>query len=193
MTEHSELMPSRRIAITFAQPDIIYDIPEPLLDTWGGDPFLAIKNVGFFFRVVLPVNLTDGSTVDFGTWLEVHVEDFRTAWQTWNSAEYADLSVEGYVANAIAPWGEMPHALVRAAVVDVEEIPHLVSTASPIVTRILEETWPAEEVLAPYADLLSEEPAPDASERRAKAGDRSLLAAHPDHEDRGLIEPVENG
>jgi hypothetical protein len=193
MTEDSELTPPRRIAITFAQPDVIHDIPEPLLETWGGDPFLAIKDVGFFFRVVLPVKLTDGSTVDFGTWLEVHIEDFRTAWRTWNFAEYADLSVEGYVANAIPPWGELPHALVRAAVVDVEEIPHLVSTANPIVTRILEETWPAEEVLAPYADLLSEEPAADTSARRATAGDRSLLAAHPDHEDRGLVEPVENG
>jgi hypothetical protein len=193
MTESSDARPTNRIAITFAQPDVIHDIHEALLETWGGDPFLAIKNVGFFIRVVLPVKLSDGSIVDFGTWLEVHSEDFRTAWRTWNAPEYADLSVEGYVANEIAPWGRLPHELVTASVVDVDEIPHLVSTANPIVTRILEETWPAEEVLAPYADLLSEEPAPDASEGRAKAGDRSLLAAHPDHQDRGLVEPVENG
>jgi hypothetical protein len=181
MTETNETPSTNRIAITFAQPDVIHDIPEALLETWGGDPFLAIKDVGFFVRVVLPVKLDDGSIVDFGTWLEVHSEDFRTAWRTWNAPEYADLSIQGYVDNEIGPWGRLPHELITAAVVNPDEIPHLVSTTNPLVTRILEETWPAAEVLAPYAGVLD-----------GTSGDRSLLAAHPDHEDRSLVEPVQD-
>ena len=61
----------RPLSITFEQPDVIDQIHPQLLETWGGDPFLAIKNVGFFLRVILPVKLTDGFAIDFGTWLEI--------------------------------------------------------------------------------------------------------------------------
>ncbi|MGA2512848.1 MAG: DUF2199 domain-containing protein [Candidatus Limnocylindrales bacterium] len=148
----------RPLTVTFEQPDVIFDIREELLDTWGEDPFLAIKDVGFFLRVILPVKLTDGFSVDFGTWLEVHSNDFRTAWQTWNAPEYADLDIEGYVANAIEPWKKLPHALVRATVRDVDQVPYLVSCDDELVTRILGETWPHADVLAPYAHLLKAGP-----------------------------------
>jgi len=148
----------RSLAITFADPDVLLDVPEELLDTWGKDPFLAIKTIGFFLRVVLPVRLDDGSWVDFGTWLEIHSEDFRTAWQTWNAPEYADLVVEGYVANRIAPWGEFPHVLVKAIVRDADEVPVLSSCPDPKVMAIIDGAWPRDEVLTPYADLLRDEP-----------------------------------
>ena len=98
----------RPLSVTFEQPDVIFEIHPELLDTWGEDPFLAIKGIGFFVRVVLPVRLTDGFAVDFGTWLEVHSEDFRQAWRTWNFPEYKDLVLEGYLGNEIAPWGSCP-------------------------------------------------------------------------------------
>ena len=144
----------RSLAITFADPDVLLEVPAELLDTWGKDPFLAIKTIGFFLRVVMPVRLDDGSWVDFGTWLEIHSEDFRTAWQTWNAPEYTDLSVEGYVANKIAPWGQFPHVLVKAIVRDADEVPVLSSCSDPQVMRIIEESWSRDEVLAPYADVL---------------------------------------
>lgn len=145
---------SRSIAITFAKPDVTFDIHPELLQTWGDDPFLVIKDVGFFLRVVLQVRLDDGSRVDFGTWLEIHSEDFRTAWQTWNFPEYADLAVEGYLANSIDPWGQLPHVLVKATVRDVDEVPVLTSCPEFDVMRIIDGIWPRDEVLAPYADLL---------------------------------------
>ena len=144
----------RSVAITFTHPDVIFDIHPELLDTWAEGPFLAIKTIGFFLRVVMPVRLDDGSWVDFGTWLEIHSEDFRTAWQTWNAPEYTDLSVEGYVANKIAPWGQFPHVLVKAIVRDADEVPVLSSCSDPQVMRIIEESWSRDEVLAPYADVL---------------------------------------
>ncbi len=99
-----------------------------LLETWGGDPFLAIKNVGFFLRVILPVKLSDGFAIDFGTWLEIDNEDFRTAWQTWNFPEYKDLEIEGYVANQIAPFDRFPHALAKVTVREPEQVPYLTSS-----------------------------------------------------------------
>ncbi len=148
----------RPFSITYDLPDVTFEIEPPLLDTWGEDPFFAIKNVGFFVRVLLPVQLTDGFSVAIGTWLEIDADDFRKAWQTWNFPEYADLSFEGYVANAVAPWGAFPHALVRALVRDADQVPFLASSDDPTITRILGETWPHSEVLAPYADLLKAEP-----------------------------------
>jgi hypothetical protein len=133
---------SRSIAITFAKPDVVFDIHPELLQTWGDDPFLAIMDVGFFLRVVLQV------------WLEIPDEDFRTAWQTWNFPEYADLAVEGYLANSIDPWGRFPHVLAKATIRDVDEVPVLTSCPDLDVMRIIDGIWPRDAVLAPYADLL---------------------------------------
>ena len=148
----------RPLSVTFEQPDVISDIMPELLQTWGGDPFLAIKDVGFFLRVILPVKLSDGYAVDFGTWLEIADEDFRTAWRTWNFPEYKDLAVEGYVANDIAPWGRLPHRLVRAVVRDMNQVPYLTSCDDETIGRILADEWPHADVLGPYADVLRSEP-----------------------------------
>jgi len=172
MSGHGREPERRHIAITFTEPDVVYEIHKELLDTWREGPFLAIKTVGFFLRVVMPVKLTDGSVVDFGTWLEIHMEDWRKAWRIWNFPEYADLEVQGYVGNDIAPWGRIPHALVKAVVRDVEEVPCLVACEDPLTTRILEEEWPAQEILGCYEEVLRDEPRPAGSERRVAAGKR---------------------
>jgi hypothetical protein len=146
------------LSITFEMPDVIFQIEPELLDTWGSDPFLAIKNVGFFLRVILPIQLSDGYAINFGTWLEIAGEDFRKAWQSWNFPEYKDLEIEGYVANDIKPFGEFPHALVKATVRDMADVPHLTSSKNEIISGILTETHPHAGVLQPYADLLKSEP-----------------------------------
>jgi hypothetical protein len=148
----------RPLSVTFEQPDVVFDIEPELLETWGGDPFLAIKNVGFFVRVILPVRLTDGFAVDFGTWLEVYNEDFKNAWQTWNFPEYKDLVLEGYVANKIEPWGKLPHGMVKAAVRDMEQVPYINSAENPDIARIIGDVWPHADVLKSYSELLKTEP-----------------------------------
>jgi hypothetical protein len=147
----------RPFSVTFEQPDVIDEIHPELLDTWGGDPFLAVKTIGFFIRVILPVKLTNGFAVDFGTWLEVYNEDFRRAWQTWNFPEYKDCEIEGYIGNLIPPFDKFPHALVKATVRDPEQVPYLTSSENEVVTRLLTDTWPHAKVLAPYAELLKSE------------------------------------
>ena len=144
----------RPFSIVFEQPDVISQIEPELLDTWGSDPFIAVKNVGFFVRVILPVQLSDGYSVAFGTWLEVDSDDFREAWKVWNAPEYTGLTMEGYVANEIAPWNQFPHALVRAIVRDAEQVPFLESSDDPLFTRILGDTLPHAEVLPYYAAML---------------------------------------
>jgi Uncharacterized protein conserved in bacteria (DUF2199) len=144
----------RPFSIVFEQPDVVSQIEPELLDTWGTDPFIAIKNVGFFVRVILPVQLTDGFSVEFGTWLEVRDDDFREAWKVWNSPEYSGLVIEGYMANEIEPWSPFPHAMIRAAVRDVDQVPYLVASDAPLFARILGEVEPHADVLAPYASLL---------------------------------------
>ncbi len=147
----------RPLSITFEQPDVFDQIHPALLETWGGDPFLAIKNVGFFLRVILPVKLDGGFAIDFGTWLEIDNEDFRTAWQTWNFPEYKDLEIEGYVANQIAPFDRFAHALAKVTVREPEQVPYLTSSEDEAFTKLLTDTWPHAKVLAPYADLLKSE------------------------------------
>ena len=152
------------LSVTFEKPDVIYDINPILLDTWGDDPFLAIKDVGFFVRVLLPVALTDGFSVEFGTWLEVAAEDFREAWRTWNYPEYRDLVLDGYVGNTIAPWARFRHALTTAVVTDPSRVPIVASSANEDVNAILARTWPHAEVLRPYADLLRADATPPLAE-----------------------------
>jgi hypothetical protein len=152
------------LAVTFEEPDVIHDIHPELLQVWGGDPFAVIKDVGFFVRVVLPIKLSDGFAVDFGTWLEVSSEDFRKAWQTWNFPEYKDLVIEGYLANVIAPWPEFPHALVKASVRDLDEVPVVTSSSHGDVMAIMNIEWPHARILTPYADMLRAEPMPAATD-----------------------------
>ena len=148
----------RPFSITFGLPDVIFEIPDTLLQTWGDDPFLAIKDIGFFVRVILPVKLTDGFAVNFGTWLEINAEDFRKAWQMWNFPEYADLEFQGYVANEIEPWKPFPHALVKATVREMEQVPYLTGAENAAFVKLLGETWPHADVLKHYTELLKLEP-----------------------------------
>ena len=131
----------------------------PSIDSvgWTGDRrqhLFAVKTDGSGE----PVQLTDGFSVAFGTWLEIADEDFRHAWQIWNAPEYADLAIEGYVANEIEPWNPFPHAMVRAVVRDVEQVPYLATSDDPLFARILGETLPHADVLTHYAKLLKSDP-----------------------------------
>jgi hypothetical protein len=146
----------RPFSITFTLPDVHYDIHPELLDTWGDDPFLAIKDVGFYLRVLLPVKLTDGYSVNFGTWLKIDPEVFHAAWNKWNFPEYKDFAFDGLLANRLEPWKPTLRTHVKAKVLDVAQVPFVVESPDPLGTRIITETWPHDEVLLPYADLLKE-------------------------------------
>ena len=138
--------------VRFKRPDAVFAIPGDDLAgrVWGDDPLLAVKDVGFFVRTLLPVKLTGGYTVTFGIWLTVESDVLYQAYQVWHASEYADLEISGEVANALPNWGEaVVGGRVSTEVRDPDQIPYVCGSDDPLILRILTDEWPHDEVL-PY-------------------------------------------
>lgn len=111
------------------------------------DALMLVKDEGAFLRVLLPVRLSSGKDLVFGTWMRVSEDDARRAYDLWDDASYADLRLEGELANAIKPWGERLLAPVTAVVRDVNEIPYVESSPDPFVAQVIDEEWDHDRVL----------------------------------------------
>jgi hypothetical protein len=123
--------------------------------TWGGDYLLQVQGVGAFVRCLLRVELNHESSVTFGTWLSVHPDDLRRAHQLWDDERYAGLVLDGYLANAIEPWGqEIYRAPARAAVRKIAHVPYLVNSVHPVLAKVLGQAWDRNEVLRDMAQPL---------------------------------------
>jgi hypothetical protein len=136
--------------IRFALPDPVLDVPEAEREerTWGNDVLLQVQAVGCFVRVLLPVHLTGGYTVTFGTWLGVTPEDLRRSYEVWEQPAYMSLELEGRLANAVPPWGAAVFAKPASARVrDPNQAPYLESSPDPQLSDVLSREWPHEEVL----------------------------------------------
>lgn len=125
--------------------------------TWktDGDPnaavMMLVPEVGAFVRALLPVQLTDGYTVTFGVWVGVHPDDLRQAFDTWWTPEYADLRIEGRLANALPAW-EVFGVPVNLAVIDQESTPFCVGSSDQELASVLSAEWDHETVLAGLPD-----------------------------------------
>jgi len=87
---------------------------------------VGAEGVGVFVRVMLPVRLTEGFQITYGTWLALlNRADFDRARRLWHSDEYSSLVLEGVLANAIEPWGPPLMTRARAAVRDVNQVPYV--------------------------------------------------------------------
>lgn len=149
------------------QPDehdrhIRFRLPDPVLahpgsesadDTWGvvnGDPmqstFLMVQNVGCFVRALLPVQLTGGYAVTFGVWVAIREEDLRHAYETWWTPTYADLTIDGYLANDLLPFG-LGGRPVRIEVRDENTLPECTSSTDPELAHVMHTTWDHRTVL----------------------------------------------
>jgi hypothetical protein len=134
----------------FELPDAVLELPaEQRKDrTWGGDYLLQVQGVGAFVRCLLRVELSHESSLTFGTWLSVHPEDLRRAHALWDDPGYAELRLEGYLANAIEPWGQAVYrAPARAVVRDVAHVPYLLDSSHPVLAKVLGQAWDRDEVL----------------------------------------------
>lgn len=126
--------------VAFAEPDRPRKSPH--------DALLIVEKEGTFLRVLLPVQLSSGSELVFGTWLRVDEDDARRAFKVWNEPSYADLRLEGELANAIKPWGHrLLGAKVTAGVRHVDEIPYVDGSPDPYVARVVGEEWEHDRVL----------------------------------------------
>ena len=108
---------------------------------------MQVPDLGRFVRVLLPVHLTDGYTVTFGTWLGVHPDDLNRAFNVWWQPEYQDLRLEGRLANALPKWGLLG-ALAATVVQDTDATPCVAHSSDPILSRVLAEEWSHAEILA---------------------------------------------
>jgi hypothetical protein len=106
-----------------------------------------VPGVGPFVRCLLPVHLTGGHTLTFGVWVGVPPDLLQEAFRRWTAPDYADLVLDGRLANALPGWGLLA-APVRATVRDPEETPYCTSSPDPDLQRVLTARWPHEEVLA---------------------------------------------
>jgi hypothetical protein len=131
-------------------PDPVLAIPEPERADriWGGDTLLQVQAVGAFVRVLLPIRLTDGHSLTIGTWLAIDPAQLGQVWENWNTDEYRRLVLDGYLANAIEPWGtSLLGAPASARVRDPEELPYLTDSQDPELKRVLTDEWPHDPIL----------------------------------------------
>lgn len=138
-------------------PDPVLAVPpeERAGRTWGNDTHLQVQGVGAFVRVLLPIRLTGGYSLTVGTWLAIDPAVFRSVWEGWESEAYSSLVLEGFLANAIPPWGDtVLGAPATATVRDPKLNPYVTSSPHPVLGEVLATEWPNEDVLAPYEGLL---------------------------------------
>src|SRR4051794_38594783 len=138
----------------FTLPDAVLALPdrERTEGTWmshadaSSSVMMQVPGCGAFVRVLLPVRLTGGHLAMFGVWLGVSPDDLQHAARVWWEPEYADLVLEGEVANTLPMWGLLS-APVRTLVRDPDETPYCESSSDPQLTKVLTEEWPHAQVL----------------------------------------------
>lgn len=136
--------------------DVRFQLPDPVLHTaeqhrvegaWLShkDPnssiMMQIPEMGAFVRALLPVRLTEGHSVRFGVWVSVHPHDAERAASVWLEPEYKDLTLTGYLANRIEPWGLLASP-VDLAVRNVDHTPYCVSSSNIELEQVLTGSWP---------------------------------------------------
>jgi len=107
---------------------------------------MQVPHVGPFVRALLPVRLTGGYTVTFGVWVAIRPDELQRAFAVWWEPGYADLRLDGFLANAVQPWGLL-YAPVSLEVRDPEHSPYCSASSDPELARVLADAWPHEEVL----------------------------------------------
>jgi hypothetical protein len=108
---------------------------------------LQVPNVGPFVRCLLPVSLTGGYRVTFGVWILVHPDDFQRAFRVWWEPDYAQLVLDGWLANHLPTWDCFASS-VHATVLDSEHTPYITSSNDDTLSGVLHQEWPHDPVLA---------------------------------------------
>jgi hypothetical protein len=110
---------------------------------------MAVKDLGSFIRILIPVRLSRGYSVTYSAWLSVYPDDLHKAWEVWTVPEYEQLRLQGVLANKLPPWETETYIKpLEAAVLNVEHTPYAVDSSDGFMRRLLQEEWPHEQVLA---------------------------------------------
>ncbi|WP_155859323.1 DUF2199 domain-containing protein [Cellulomonas sp. KRMCY2] len=134
-----------------------FTLPDPALepgpwhdaeDWWMNDGdartsvFMQVPGLGSFVRALLPVQLGRSHKLTFGVWIGVTPDDLKRASEVWWEPEYAELVIDGRLANALPPDIEVG-APVRLVVRDPEHTPYCDSSTDPRLQSLLTSTWAA--------------------------------------------------
>lgn len=66
----------------------------------------------------------------------------------WWRPQYSELRLDGHLADALPPWGEVLVAKAATATVQhPDEVPYLTGSSDQLVERILRAEWPHEQIL----------------------------------------------
>lgn len=107
---------------------------------------MQVTGVGAFVRALLPVRLSGGYSVTFGVWIGIDPSELQRVFEVWWKPEYAQLKLNGHLANEVMPWGLL-RAHVTLGVRDPDQTPYCVSSADPGLNALLSEEWEHTEVL----------------------------------------------
>jgi hypothetical protein len=142
----------RELDYRFKLPDPLLAIPESeRADRIGGlgSDMVGAPEIGIFVRVLLPVTLSEGYSIRYGTWLGLTSrEHFERARDLWHAPEYPSLTLTGILANAIEPWGKPLMTSVRVGVRAAHEVPYVEAFKDPEMGKVLTETWSRSWVLS---------------------------------------------
>jgi hypothetical protein len=135
--------------IRSALPDPVLALPAERREELGDQrSLLRLDDLGAFIRCLMPVRLSAGSMITYSAWLQVDPASERQARKVWNEPAYAELRLEGTIANAIKPWGQISGEPARAEVRDTGILPYLVAEPGTLLERVLTETWDRDDVLS---------------------------------------------
>jgi hypothetical protein len=133
--------------VRFGLPDPLVLAPQEVRDTmWRTEIMIQAEGHGAFVRALLPVRLTGGYTVTYGLWLGVHPQEMHRALAAWHAPTYPDLVLDGVLGNSIGPWGLLGTPAC-AVVRDPDHTPYVDSSPHPLLSRVLHDDWPHDDVL----------------------------------------------
>ena len=112
-------------------------------DTPNTSVMMQIQGIGAFVRALLPVSPSGGHRLTFGVWVAINPAEFLETFSTWWTPEYADLHLQGYLANAVGPWGLLG-APVVLEVKDIDHTPYCVDSEQLDLAEVLHKEWPHE-------------------------------------------------
>jgi hypothetical protein len=146
--------------VRFGLPHSVLALPdqEHTAGTWMTDStpresvMMEVPNVGAFVRVLLPIHLTGGFSLTYGLWLQVSPGDLRSTFDVWFDPAYANLQLNGRLANPVLPWGLLG-APVVAVVRDPDQTPYCASSPDETLNRVLTDEWDHDLVLGMVADI----------------------------------------
>ncbi len=107
---------------------------------------MQVPGVGPFCRSLLPVHLEGGYTFHLGVWVSIHPDDLQRTFAVWWEPEYADLELDGVLANSLPGW-DLFGAPVHLAVRNVDHTPYIVASPDRELGEVLQRSWPHEQVL----------------------------------------------